>query len=910
MSRKKNKRKKRKSSSNNKRLIKRNIPLNKFPFDIGGELNKAVQHHQSGQLQKAEEIYERILSINPNHSDSLHFLGVIAHQAGKSDIAVNLINRAIQNNPKNPVYYNNLGYVFQDQGKLDEAISCCQRAVNLKPDYAEAYYNLGYVFQDRGKLDEAISCYEKALELRPDYAEAYHNLGYVFQDQGKLDEAISCYEKALELRPDYAEAYHNLGYVFKGRGKLDEAILCYERALKIGPDYAGAHNNMGNMLQGRGKLDEAILCYQKALKIEPDCAEAYHNMGNAFKDQGKLNEAISCYEKALELKPDCAEAYNNMGNAFQDQGKLNEAFLCYQKALKIEPDCGESHNNMGNAFRNQGKLDEAISCYQKALELKPDFAGVYNNIGNAFQDQDKLNEAISYYEKALEIEPEFAQAHSELVCQLQRTCAWRQLEGMTDRLDSLTKKALDNGTKTAESPFISLMRHTDLSRNLAVAKSWSCDIAKRMSDLNIHFSFDVRRSCKRKIAIGYLSNDFRNHPKTHLMLDLFGLHNRDEFKIICYSDGEDDGTYYRKRIERDCDRFVDIRNLNHMDAAKCIYEDQVDILIDLNGYTGGNRLEICAFRPAPVQARYLGLAGTTGADFFDYIITDRIVTPEDHAQYYSENFVYLPHCYQINSQSEEISNKDWKKTVFGLPEGSFVFCSFNQGYKIEPVMFNSWMKILRQVPEGVLWLQQINETAEKNLRQEAEARGVNPARLVFAERLSKGEHLARLRLADLALDTRIVSGAATTSDALRVGVPVITLQGGNFASRMSSSILTAIGLSELITHSLEEYEDLAVRLARDPAELQTIHWRLAKNRLTGPLFDTLRFARNLERAYKEMWDLFLAGERPRQIDVVESSTQHKREALAPWSWQPFSQLPGTVERGYCLPTRQQIDGPV
>ena len=865
MSRKKNKRKKRKLSSSNKRLIKRNIPLDKFPFNIGGELNKAVQYHQSGQLQKAEEIYRRILEVDPTQSDSLHLLGVIAHQAGKSDIAVNLINRAIQNNPKNPVYYNNLGYVFKGQGKLNEAISCCQRAVNLKPDYAEAYYNLGYVFQDQGKLNEAISCYEKALELKPDYAEAYHNLGYVFKGQGKLNEAISCYEKALEIRPDYA----------------------------------GAHNNMGNMLQDQGKLDEAILCYQKALEIEPDCAEAYHNMGNAFKDQGKLNEAISCYEKALELKSDCAEAYNNMGNAFQDQGKLNEAISCYEKALEIESDCGEAYNNMGNAFRNQGKLDEAISCYQKAMKLKPDFAGAYNNMGNVFQDQDKLNEAISYYEKALEIEPEFAQAHSELVCQLQRTCAWRKLEGMTAKLNSLTGRALDNGTKTAESPFVSLMRHTDLSRYFAVAKSWSCDIARMMSGLKIPFSFDDRELRKTRITIGYLSNDFRNHPKTHLMLDLFGLHNRDEFKIICYSDGEDDGTYYRKRIQQDCDKFVDLRNLNHADAAKCIYEDQVDILIDLNGYTGGNRLQICALRPAPVQARYLGLAGTTGADFFDYIITDRIVTPEDHAQYYSENFVYLPHCYQINSQSEEISNKDWKKTDFGLPEGSFVFCSFNQGYKIEPVMFNSWMKILRQVSEGVLWLQQINETAEKNLRQEAEARGVNPARLIFAERLSKGKHLARLRLADLALDTRIVSGAATTSDALRVGVPVITLQGGNFASRMSSSILTAIGLPELIVHSLEEYEDLAVRLALNPDETQTIRRRLANNRLSEPLFDTSRFAGNLEKAYKEMWDLFLAGERPQQIDVVESSTQHKREARDQWSGQPFPQLPGTVERGYC-----------
>jgi protein O-GlcNAc transferase len=414
------------------------------------------------------------------------------------------------------------------------------------------------------------------------------------------------------------------------------------------------------------------------------------------------------------------------------------------------------------------------------------------------------------------------------------------------------------------------MRHTDLSRNFAIANSWSRDIARRVSSLKMPFSFDDKRSRKTKITVGYLSNNFCNHTVAYLMLSMFGLHNRDEFEVFCYSYGEDDGSYHRKRIERDCDKFVDLHNLNHADAAKCIYEDQVDILVDLKGHTGGNRLGICALRPAPVQVRYLGLAGTTGADFFDYIITDRIVTPEDHAQHYSEKFVYMPHCYQVNDHTRAISDKDWKRADFGLPEGGFVFCSFNQGYKIEPVMFDSWMKILRQVPEGVLWLQRTNKTAEKNLGLEAEARGVKPERLIFSQKLPPNEHLARLRLADLALDTRIVNGAATTGDALWAGLPVIILQGGHFASRMSSSILTAIGLPELITHGLEDYEALAVRLAQNPGELQTIRQRLAKNRLTKPLFDTPRFARTLEKAYKEMWEIFLAGERPRQIEVREA----------------------------------------
>ncbi len=790
-------------------MQKRNI---KSPSAIGrtaidrsatdSEVAKAIQYHKSGQLQKAEEIYKKILHINPNHPDSLHLLGVLAYQVGKIDIAVTLISKAIQNNPDNPSFYNNFGNVLKEQGKFNEAVSCYQKALKLKPDYAEACNNMGNTFKEQGELNEAVSCYQKAVKLKPDYAEAYNNMGNVFKDQNKLTDAVLCYEKALEFKPNLPEA----------------------------------HNNMGNAFKDQHKLDDAILCYQKALELRPNFNEAYNNMGTALQDQGKSTEATSCYKKALEIKPDYVSAYYNLGHVFQGQGEFDEAISCYRKALELRPDYAEAYNNMGAMFQEQSELNEAISCYQKAVELKPDYAEAYNNLFHQFQ----------------------------------QACAWQKTKGLADKLDGFTAKALDSGTKTGETPFVNLMKYTDPARNFTVAKSWSCDIERTVSNLKNYFPHDVRKSSKTKITIGYLSNDFRNHPMAHLMLGLFGLHNRNEFSIFCYSYGEDDASTYRAQIRRDCDRFVDIHNLNDTAAAKCIYEDQVDILVDLKGYTRGNRIGIYALRPAPVQVRYLGLAGTTGADFFDYIITDRIVTPEEHARYYSENFAYMPHSYQVNDHTQEISNKDWKKADFGLPEGSFVFCSFNQSYKIEPVMFNSWMKIIQQIPESVLWLQGTNETAKKNLRLEAEVRGMKSDRLIFAEKLSKSEHLARLRLADVALDTRIVSGAATTSDALWVGLPVITLQGSNFASRMSSSILTAIGLSELVVHSIEEYESLAIDLAHNPGKLQAIRQKLARNLTTEPLFDTPRFARNLEKAYREMWKIFMAGESPRQIEVVES----------------------------------------
>jgi len=802
MNRKNNKGKKRKSSSGKEMLQKRNASPNKLSIDTGSEFKKALLYHKSGQIHKAEEIYKRILEVNPNHSDSLCLLGIIAHQTNKNDIAVNLISKAIRRNPGNPIYYSNLGNALKDQGKLVEA----------------------------------ISSYQKALEIRPDFAEVYSNMGNVFKEQGKLTEAIHSYQKVLEIKPDLAEVNYNLGNALKAQGSLTKAITYYQKALKVKPAFAEAHNNMGDVFIDQGKLTEAIYCFQKALEAKPDYVKAHNNMGAVFKEQGKLTEAFTYFRKALEFKPDYAEAYNNMGAIFQEQGASDKAISCFQKALKIKPAYTDAYYNMGIAFKDLGKLAESISCLQKALEINPDYAEAYSNLFH----------------------------------QLQQACAWQKLENMSAKLDEFTTKSLDNGAKTAEPPFVSLARHTDLSRHSAIAKSWSSDITKTISTLKIHFPFDGRRSCKTKIIVGYLSNNFRNHALAHLTLSLYGLHNRDEFKIFCYSYGEDDGSYYSTRIRQDCDKFVDIHNRSYIDAARCIYKDQVDILVDLNGYTTGSRLEISALHPAPVQVRYLGLAGTTGSNFFDYIITDQIVTPNDHARYYNENFICLPHCYQINDHTQAISNKDWKRADFGLSENSFVFCSFNQGYKIEPVMFNTWMNILRQVPESVLWLPRGSEITENNLRQEAERKDVKPARLIFSEKLLKDRHLGRLRLADVALDTRIVNGAITTSDALWAGVPVITLQGGSFASRISSSILTATGLPELITDTLDEYEFLAIDLARNPEKLQMIRQKIEKNRSTEPLFDTPGFTRNLERAYKEMWSIFAAGKEPRQIEVVES----------------------------------------
>jgi protein O-GlcNAc transferase len=734
---------------------------------------------------------------------------------------------------------------------------------------AQHYFDLGDKFHDQGDLEKASILYEKALKVEPDFSEAYFNLGKIFQDQGSYQKAVSCYLKLLHLKPDSYEAYYNMGLIFQSEGRHNEAISYYQKALILSPGIPEAYNNMGNAFQAQGKAVEAISCYKKALELKPHYAQAYYNMGRTHYEQKDYDEAIFCYQNALRLKPDYAEAYHNLGKAYYDQVDFEKAISCYNKALKVKPDYILAYYNLAHIYRDKEDYDGVISCYNKAIEIKPDSPEAYHNLCAAYREKNKLDEAISACQKALQLKPDFPDSVSYLVRLLQHTCDWRSIDSLSHKLDDLTKKALDKGQKTAEPPMLSLRRHADPAINLSVAKSWSRHIHRSVSNSGIDFSFDNRRSLKGRVTVGYLSNAFNDNVVAHLIHGLFKLHNRDKFQILCYSSGKDDGSHYRSQIEKGCDKFIDISRLNDTDAAECLYEDQVDILVDLMGHTKGNRLGICTLRPVPIQVTYLGFLGSTGADFIDYFITDKIVTPKQYAAYYSEKLVYLPNCYQVNDHTQMISEGPWNRLDFGLPEHGFVFCSFNQPYKIEPVMFATWMKILSHVPNSVLWLLRQNNSAERNLKKEAEAVAIDPARIVFADAMPLREHLGRLRLADLALDTRIYNGGATTSNALWSGVPVITLQGSHFVSRMTSSSLSAIGLPDLITRTMEEYESLAIRLARDPEALKSIRRRLAENRLTHPLFDTPRFTFNLEEAYRMMWEIFIAGERPHQIEVQE-----------------------------------------
>lgn len=561
-----------------------------------------------------------------------------------------------------------------------------------------------------------------------------------------------------------------------------------------------------------------------------------------------------------------------MGLVFRQQGNIPEALSILKKAIEIEPRCVEAHNNLGNLLHDGGHLKEAIECYRRALAIQPEFVKAYSNLGMAYQGMERSEAAVSCFRKAIEIQPDYASAYRHLVHQLQKDCSWSEMAAAAVRLDRLTKASLEAGVRPAEDPFLNLTRHADPAYNLAVARAWSDEICRRIAGGKPEFAFDDQRCSTKPITIGYLSNNFHDHPMAHLLLGLFSLHDRGQFRINCYSFGQQDNSYCRQRIQRDCDKFVDVREMSHLEAAKVIRADRVDILVDLSGHTRGSRMEISALRPAPIQVRYLGLAGTTGAAFFDYLLTDKIVTPQAHAPYYTEKFAYLPHCYQANAYKQTYGDETEADGTLKLPTEPFIFCCFNQDYKMDPIMFECWMRILRQVPNSILWLMVRSRAAMDNLKMEAQRQGIEPDRIVFMKRLSKFQHLIRLKTANLALDTRIVNGAATTSDALWAGVPVITLKGAHFASRMSASILTAVGMPELIARSIGQYETLAVQAALNPDRLKGLRQKLAQNRLTEPLFDTPRFAFNLEQAFTRMWQIFQAGSAPCQFEVEELST--------------------------------------
>jgi protein O-GlcNAc transferase len=646
---------------------------------------------------------------------------------------------------------------------------------------------------------------------------------------GKRAEAKALCESILARTPNDIEALHLSSVIAAAQGDVEAGIGMARRIIALDPNHAEAWQNLGSLLASQGRLEEALPALERAAARNPFGRTAIINFASALRELGRHEEAIAALNRLLHHAPDHADALRQKALVLLSMAKVPSAVTLLQRSAEIEPRA-LTYGDLAGALRLKGELSNALAAGRKALDLEP------------------ANEMLS----------------ARILHHMDLACDWRDTPRLRIQVRRQRANALAMGRQIYEAPFAVISYDDDRGDNLRVAA-----LAARAAERRAGPPLILRRPPRSRgpITVGYLSQDFREHATAQLMARCLERHDRDAVRVHAYAYGPEDTSEMRQRIRRAADAFIDLGAIDHRRAAEKIAADEVDILVDLTGHTSWTRLEIPALRPAPIQAAWLGYPGTMGSRYHDYALVDRVVAPASHARFFSERLVWLPDSYQPNDETRAIAAEPASRAAVGLPEDGFVFCSFNQGYKIEPVIFGLWMELLKALPQARLWLWRPNDVIEENLRREAASRGVDPARLHFGERLPKDQHLRRLQLADLALDTRIYNGHTTTSDALWAGLPVVALEGRHFASRVSASLLRAIGLPELVTDSLAAYRELALSLAQHPEKLTALRVKLATHRSSMPLFDSGRFARGLEAAYRAMMDRHRLGLAPAAIAV-------------------------------------------
>jgi protein O-GlcNAc transferase len=750
------------------------------------------------------------------------------------------------------------------------AEAAARQLLAADPRNGSAWYLLGVVALDRSQLAHAVECLNNAVAAEPQRAEYLHALGEAYRLASNTAQAIATLETAVRLEPRRAASHNALGLALLDRAEHERAQAAFLRAIECDPGYQRAHLNLGRALQLRDDLDGAADCYAAALRIQPNYAIAHNNLGVVWTVRGKPKEAIACFREALRCAPDYPEAHFNLGTSLQGVGLDAEAAAHLQSAIRLRPTYAKAYFNLGRILETQRRDFNALHCYQEAVRLQPDDAEMQRRLGDLLVMKKDWPEAIAALERSCRLQPDDPNNLARLVHARQQICDWRTYETDVERLWSGVVESLAAGKPTPVVPMQALTLPWSRERLQIVAKSYCDDLARHRQQQAESIPFIHRPEAAPRLRIGYLSGDIYDHPIAHLLCGLFGRHDRAEFEIFCYSFGPPDDSVYRRKIEAECEHFVNVVGISAVDLARRIHADGIHILVDLMGHTGVNRFATLAHKPAPIQVSFLGMLGTMGADFIDYLIADPIAAPPEFAADFTEKLVTMPHSYLIAEPTALPPGPVPDRTVYGLPPTGFVFCSFNNTYKFEPRMFRVWMRILEQTPGSVLWLFSSGAITEDNLRREAAAYGIDPARLIFAGFLPREQHLPRHLAADLFLDTTPYNAAATSSLALQCGLPVLTNLGETFSARVGASLLSAVGLPELIAADLAEYERTAIRLAHDPQESAELRARLLSARTTSPLFDTLRFARNLERAYRTMWTQFAEEGHPRAFEVREN----------------------------------------
>lgn len=715
-----------------------------------------------------------------------------------------------------------------------------------------------------GRLDAAKEIYAWILLDAPDHPLCLHHLGLIAHRQGDHETAARLIGRAIAGKPDYVEALSNLGAVYRAMGRAEDAVAATRRAIAADPNCVQAHCNLGGALEDQGRFGEALDAYLEAARRNPGLVEASLNAANLLRKLGRHEEALAICEKAIGQRPDSAEAFFGLGNIQKELSRSSEAAAAYRRALALRPTFAEAAINLGNVLQARGAFVEAADFYRRAIALRPDLAAAHVNLGAALENLGRLGEAIACYETAASLDPTLVSVRAWLHHKRRMICDWNGID--EEEAELRARLAIDPGDTH---PFSVLGMATTAAEQLHICRSYATSFASAPRYRHER----PGTAASGRLRIGCLSADFCRHATALLTAELFERLDSSKFEIFAYSLAADDHSEMSSRLRAAFDHFVDLRDLSDEEAAARIRADGIDILVDMKGYTKDARTGITARRPAPVQVSYLGFPATMGADFIDYVIADPLVLPMDQQCFFDERIVHLPHCYQPNDGKRLVSDLTPTRAECGLPEQGFVFCSFNNSYKITPAFFGAWMRLLEAIPGSALWLLESNELVKDNLLRSAAERSVDPSRLVFAPKRPSPEHLARHRLADLFLDTLPYNAHTTASDALWAGLPVLTCMGETFAGRVAGSLLHAVGLPELVTQSLSDYEALALRLAREPRLLDGLRHKLNANRLNTPLFDCVTYTRHFESALTRMWEAWAKGEPPRSFVVEAEPTK-------------------------------------
>ncbi|KAF0989860.1 hypothetical protein HZS_2145 [Henneguya salminicola] len=908
---------------------------------------KALIYKEKGLIVEAINYFLIAIQIRPENPDPYMGIANCYLLINNLDTAIQYCCVALQKQPESLVCRQELGTMLKLSGKFEDAKKCFDQVLEKKPDYAIAWLNLGHIHSAMGATWLALHHFEKALQYDPYMVDTYLAFGNLLKEIKLIERSIQIYLKALSVFPNNPLLYGSLAGAYYEQGLTDLAIDTYRHSIALMPNYPDAYCNLANALKEKGMIKEAEQYYNIAICLCPTHADSFNNLANIYREQGKVKESIELYRKALEISPNFAAAHSNIATVLQQCGNLTDAIQHYQRAVNANPSYPEGHCFLGNALKEIGNYKAAIECYMRAIQINPCSPDAHAFLGTVYKDSGNIVEAIHAFKISLKFRSNFSEVFCNLIHCYQLICDWNGYEERMQKLISIVSEQLEKNRPPTVHPHHTMLYPLTFAQSKCIANRHSIFCLDRISFLGLKIKTHSNNKFTKgkRIKVGYVSSDFCNHPTSHLIQSIPGLHDNKIIEVFCYSLIASDDSSFRRKIESEVEHFRDVSKITDFgEIANMIVKDGINILLNLNGYTKGARNEIFALKPAPIQIMYLGYPGTSGASYMDYIITDKFTSPIEHEDHYSEKFAYMPNSFFIgdhanmfphilqdltadSSISSTVStftdqfsaSSSWQYPVSDLryiyndktmneyidfhskkrieetikcknsgeripdrsnwtidrqtlliPSQSFVFCNFNQLYKLDPKTFSSWCKILMRVPESVIWLLRFPKAGEQNLRDTAKKLGIQQNRLIFTEVASKEEHVRRGQLADVCLDTPLCNGHTTGMDVLWAGCPIVTMPLNTFASRVGSSIISSIGCEELIVKTYEEYEDLAVRLATDKNFYKKIKNKIWYNRISSSLFNVKKYTADFDALLHKIWCSYEKNNKI--VHILDSST--------------------------------------